>query len=259
MGLPESASPDVAVSVVSHGHGQQLFQLLCTLENLCARHLGHVIVTLNIPEPDLLQRLNAKVWSFKLTTLQNPHAKGFGSNHNAAFQMAGLDYFCVMNPDIDFSEDPFPELKFRLIDRSIGCSFPVQIDVAGEIQDYARKLPSPPALLARYLFPDVRGHAREKPDWVNGAFMFFPTAIFVQLNGFDERYFMYCEDVDICLRLQCAGYGLGQTDGRVIHLAQRSSRFNFQHLTWHVGSLFRLWLSSPYRQYSRTGARRCGY
>ena len=242
----------VTVSVVSHGHGAQLVLLMQKLEALCLLHVQQVILTINVPEPDLIAAINSQSWTFMLTIIQNHTSQGFGANHNAAFKQARLDYFCVLNPDIDFDVDPFPELISHLEQPLVGCAFPVQLDEDGQIQDYARKLPSPSALLLRYLGLEGKTKIVSQPDWVNGAFMLFPAKIFSQLKGFDEGYFMYCEDVDICLRLQLADYKLAQANAKVTHAAHRNSRINFRHLAWHISSLVHLWNSATYRQFSRT-------
>ena len=242
----------VTVSLISHTHGSQILSLLNKLNLLCPQHVRHVILTINVPELELTVALQSLNWNFELTNVFNRVPKGFGANHNAAFEIAKTEYFCVINPDIDFSEDPFPGLISCLQQPLIGCSFPVQMDESGHIQDYARRLPSPSALLARYLFPGSRKPALEKPDWVNGAFMLFSSKVFGQLHGFDDRYFMYCEDVDICIRLRCSGYELGQTDVSVTHPAHRNSRVKLQHLFWHISSLVRLWCSAPYRRFLLT-------
>ena len=131
-----------------------------------------------------------------------------------------------------------------------GCAFPVQVNEEGQIQDYARMLPSPAALFGRYLGRERKVQAFDKPEWVNGAFMLFPAKVFGKIGGFDERYFMYCEDVDICLRLQLAGFKLAQSDVRVVHAARRNTRANFKHFLWHITSLVRLWSSAAYRNFS---------
>lgn len=255
---PVCVTPTVTVSVVSHGHGDQVMQLLCTLHALCALHVGHVVLTINVPEPTLVTQVQARHWAFELTLLQNPQPKGFGANHNAAFGYSALDYFCVLNPDIDFDVDPFTDLILKLAAPLVGCSFPVQVDTAGRLQDHARSVPSPAALLGRYNPFGVTRQAQPqpRPDWINGAFMLFRADVFRLVSGFDERYFMYCEDVDICLRLQLAGYGLSRSDVKVTHAAHRSSRVNPQHLVWHVVSLLRLWTSSPYRKFNRLQQKR---
>jgi N-acetylglucosaminyl-diphospho-decaprenol L-rhamnosyltransferase len=251
--LDNPATPEVAISVISHGHGAQLIKLMHSLEDLCRSHIKHVVVTVNVPEPDLLAELESFKWVFGLTIIKNLEPRGFGANHNAAFKLCNGDFFCVLNPDIDFEADPFPEIISYLTQPSIGCAFPVQLDEKGEIQDYARALPSPSAVFARYM-----GHRFKKPmplhpDWFNGAFMLFRTDVYRQLDGFDERYFMYCEDVDICLRAQLSGYRLAMSKAKVTHAAHRNSRVNFRHLVWHAASLLRLWSSASYRNFSRMG------
>ena len=251
LGVTTTLTPTVTVSVVSHGHGDQVMQLLCKLHALCLLHVGHVVLTINVPEPALLAQVKARQWAFELTILQNPQPKGFGANHNAAFGHSTLDYFCVVNPDIDFDADPFTDLIRGLADPLAGCSFPVQVDEAGQRQDYARSVPSPAALLKRYSPFGAGLQVQPQPDWVNGAFMLFRAGLFKLLGGFDERYFMYCEDVDICLRMQLSGHGLSGSDVKVTHAAHRSSRVNVRHLAWHVVSLLRLWTSAPYRNFTR--------
>ena len=253
-----TVTPTVTVSIVSHGHGDQVAQLLCKLHALCFLHVGHVVLTINVPESALVAQVKARRWTFELTLLQNLHPKGFGANHNAAFRHSKPDYFCILNPDIDFDADPFADLISKLADPLAGCSFPVQVDAAGQLQDHARSVPSPLALLERYNPFGVPRQAQHqpKPDWVNGAFMLFRGGVFKQLGGFDERYFMYCEDTDICLRLQLAGYGLSPSGLKVRHAAHRGSRGNLRHLAWHVVSLLRLWTSASYRNFSRIKQKR---
>ena len=81
--------------------------------------------------------------------------------------------------------------------------------------------------------------------------MAFRADVFAGLGGFDERYFMYCEDVDICLRAQLAGYRLERADAKVVHHTQRRTLKSLRHLTWHVRSLLRLWRSPAYLQYKK--------
>jgi N-acetylglucosaminyl-diphospho-decaprenol L-rhamnosyltransferase len=249
--LDDLAFGKLCTSIVSHGHGAEVFQLISTLDALCFETVRHVVLTINIPEPDLLGLINAGDWKFRLSVIQNSEPKGFGANHNSAFLKCDCKYFCVLNPDIILGGNPFPALISQFGDERVGCSFPVQLAESGELQDYARKRPSPLALLSRYAGSGMRHKTPSRPEWVNGAFMVFPAGIFQKLSGFDERYFMYCEDVDICLRLQNEGYRLGQSAVTVTHPAHRNSRVNFRHLAWHMASLLRLWTSGSYRKFVR--------
>ena len=89
----------------------------------------------------------------------------------------------------------------------------------------------------------------EQADWVNGACMVWRTEAFAALGGFDERYFMYCEDTDICLRLQLAGCRMRSAPVTVVHDARRHTGRNWRHLRWHMTSMWRLWCSAAFWRY----------
>jgi N-acetylglucosaminyl-diphospho-decaprenol L-rhamnosyltransferase len=158
----------------------------------------------------------------------------------------------VMNPDVlwpanaqqfwrQLAEDTWPA--------KLGLLCPQQTTGNGATQDYARKLPTPIGLLnrsARRLLgfqPSGIAQKVEVADWVNGACMVWRSPVFAALGGFDKRYHLYGEDVDICLRLQLAGYTMGDAPVTVMHYAQRQTGRSFQHLIWHVSSLVNLWSS----------------
>ena len=67
------------------------------------------------------------------------------------------------------------------------------------------------------------------------------------VQGFDERFFLYCEDYDLCARLYNAGYSLVVDDATcVVHDAQRDSHRSSRHLRWHLESLAKVWLSAAF-------------
>lgn len=245
----------LSVSIVSHGHGPHVRELLLLLARADATPLRRVWLTLNVPEPELLVLL-AQSWPFDLRGIHNDAPLGFGANHNQAFSLEQseadpAECFAVLNPDLTWSSDPFPLLLKAVQQPLAGCSFPLQLDPLGQVQDHRRSLPSPRALWRRYFGPK-ESSAQEPvaPDWVNAAMLVFPSAVYAALGGFDVGYFMYCEDVDMCIRLQLAGRCLVDVPQvHVVHDAHRSSRRNLRHLYWHVRSLLRLWSSTPYRQF----------
>jgi GT2 family glycosyltransferase len=78
------------------------------------------------------------------------------------------------------------------------------------------------------------------PDWVGGMCMLFASDDYRQLNGFDEGFFLYYEDVDICVRARRASMLIiGCVDAHVQHDAQRASRRNWRHMRWHAYSMLR--------------------
>ena len=246
--------PVIDISIVSHGHGQMVGNLVAKLQSF--PEVGQIILTRNIPNSD------GVVGVANTVIIQNSSPKGFGANHNQAFAHAhtlgGAKWFCVMNPDVMWPAESDAFWVALLNDRfapNVGLVCPVQVDEHGATQDFARYVPTPWALAARVLRRMRGGATVDQPlpvhqaDWVNGACMVWRSSAFAALGGFDERYFMYCEDADICLRLQLAGYRMEQGPAKVVHLAQRNTSKSGQHLAWHVRSLLRLWLSAAFWRY----------
>jgi len=82
------------------------------------------------------------------------------------------------------------------------------------------------------------------PDWVAGMFMLFRSPVFDELQGFDERYFLYYEDVDLCRRLRNRGYEVRLVPSiSAVHDARRESHQSLRHLRWHLASILRFFLS----------------
>ena len=239
---------DVVISIVSHGHGRMIEHLLSDLASQCAGQdcsISRVVVTLNIPEP--LPRLTG--WPFKVELVHNKKPRGFGANHNRALAASSESFLCVLNPDIRFF--PGERVLDTLIDaagrQEVGIAYPMQVDEAGVLQDCERAIPTPWALFLRY----TGSNRVEQVDWVNAACLVLRRNVWEQLAGFDEGYFMYCEDVDLCLRLRLLGFALALAPARVVHAGQHASHRRWRHLRWHVQSLLRLWRSPVFKQACR--------
>lgn len=242
-----SNSSCVAVSVVSHGHGQMVVDLVHQL--LKCSEVGRIIVTSNVPEvlelPD----------NSRILFINNAKPKGFGANHNSAFIHAQLPWFVVINPDVVLTDNPFPDLLMTADAINVGIVSPRAQGVTGMPEDCWRRFPTILSLVqkfaggadGRYQQPQVGSRALEV-DWVSGLCMLFPSAVYDRLNGFDERYFMYYEDVDICVRTWRMGMRvLACTEACLIHEAQRASRRNLKHMRWHAASMLRYLLTQSWR------------
>ena len=185
----------VTISVVSHGHKDFIIPLLEQLSAL--PEISEIILTLNIPEV-------FDISSFKkIKLIRNDLPKGFGENHNFAFQYSTAPFFCVLNPDISLIENPFPGLLSAANKPGIGLVAPMIKNLKGETEDSARYFLTPFTLMRRYLtsyddsYPMVEGGSNFSPEWVAGMFMLFKSTVYRELNGFDESYYLYVEDVDI--------------------------------------------------------------
>ena len=84
---------------------------------------------------------------------------------------------------------------------------------------------------------DVPGPIPQEPieaENVSGALMLLPRTVFERLHGFDDRYFLHCEDLDLCRRVRDAGYTVWLAgDVRVLHAKGGSSRHRPVFVSWH--------------------------
>lgn len=231
--------PMVTVSIVSHQHGAMVTHLVEQL--LACREVGQIVVTLNVPEQLSLPS------DPRVSVIHNTHPKGFGANHNAAFTLCTSAWFLVLNPDVILQGNPFPKLCAATNNDHIGIIAPLAIDSAGVVQDCWRSFPTFLSLLGKVF--QKKDHSYQNPsnslieftiDWASGLCLLFRHQAYVTLKGFDECFFLYYEDVDMCIRAWRSGFWVVACPSvTVIHDGQRASRKNYQHMRWHLASMAR--------------------
>jgi len=228
----------IAISVVSHGHGEMVERLVESL--LSYSEVSKIIVTINTPE-----KLNL-IFSDRIAVIENYSARGFGKNHNEAFLNVNEAYFCVLNPDITMNENPFPDLISSLIKYRAGLAVPLVLNKSGEIDDSIRFFLTPTSLIRRFFFNNEHKYELTKnsptfaPEWAAGMFMLFTSKVFCDLGGFDDGYYLYCEDIDICVRIwKAKQFMIACPQVQITHDARRSSRQDLKYLKWHLTSMIR--------------------
>jgi len=235
---------NVTLSIVSHRQNALVNELLGDVQRVCAGRVA-LVLTQNVPDSVPLATENLKC---PAEIIVNQERKGFGANHNAAFARCRTPYFCVCNPDIRLSSDIFPALLEALIDPRIAVAGPLVRNPEGRVEDSVRRFPTAGSLLRKLIFetntpdyPTDRG--LREVDWAAGMFMLFRSDAYRSVGGFDEAYFLYYEDVDICHRLHASGKGVVfEPRAEVIHDARRSSRRDLRLALHHLASLVRfLW------------------
>lgn len=239
----------LSLSVVSHGQIELVNLLLDDLQKYCDAQTLEVVLTVNIPE-QLPALLTQRPFAVKL--VHNPSPLGFGENHNRAFQQAQGDFFCVVNPDVRIDSDVFPILLASLNMPSVGVVAPLVVNEAGQIEDSARRFPTPLKILCK-LFGRCRGGDYALgaepvyPDWVGGMFMLFHRDVYRQMGGFNEKFFLYYEDVDLCARIWLRDLRVALIpQARVTHQARRSSHANGAYFLMHIRSMARFFLSATF-------------
>ena len=235
----------MTLSVISHGHTEEIETLLEDIARCRIKSLAQIVITLNLSEdrPRVPRGIGVPIhWC------GNPYPRGFGSNHNAAFRYCNTEYFAVVNPDIRFESDPFGPLLEHL-GKDYGLAAPRVLDIDGRIADAARGLITPWEILSRRLRPSA---PLRYPAWMAGMFLVFRAEAYRGVGGFDERFHLYCEDFDICARVRLLGWPITLCDhARVIHDARRASHDSPQHMFWHVCSLLRMWTTRAWWKYRK--------
>jgi hypothetical protein len=216
---------EISVSIVTYETDRE--ELSHLLDNLAAsNHPVDVTVIDNSPS----DKLRTTVTSRQACYLHSGCNLGFGGGHNLAFSRT-LDkckYHIVINPDISLRERVVGDLFNFMEDHpNVGLVMPAIRNADGTDQGLCKRLPTPADLIVRR-FLGRRGKVLFRGQWerydlrtvdlteacevpcLSGCFMFMRSAVLRQVGVFDERFFMYMEDVDLCRRIghlsKCAYY-----------------------------------------------------
>lgn len=178
---------------------------------------------------------------------------GYGKANNQVFSaIEETEFFLVLNPDVVIQEDTLQNLlEFMRKDPSIGLASVMILNPDGTIQGSNKRLPTLFVLLLRRLLPGTKikflkkfidyYEMRDFPPYQNyevpflsGSFLCFRKEIFKEAGGFDERYFLYFEDADICRRVREKGYKtLYFSESKITHLWKRAT-----HNSWKITYVF---------------------
>ncbi len=172
---------------------------------------------------------------------------------NLGVRRSDSDLVAILNPDVVFDDSALPgRLASAFEDSRLGLLAPSLVLPDGRTQDSARAIPTPLQLVRRRL--RGRPHGVVEADgptdvaWVVAAFIVVRRAAFDRVGGFDERFRLYFEDVDFCVRLWSHGWHV-RLDPRLQarHEHQASSRRSL--VGWamrqHVRSAARFFASHP--------------
>lgn len=244
----------IFISVVSHGHSELIQKLAC-LRVLSKKYT--VVVKINKSEQGIVPYLEEN----NIQYIDEQYGLGFGHNNNVVYgyckdhlSMKDDDYFLVVNPDVIANECSIDEL-IKLMQKG-------NVQVAGvnlfkdeqySIPDNSiRNFPTFSQFVKSFLgmgnstiINKDLVHQPITVDWASGSFLAFTASHYAKLKGFDEGYFMYCEDIDICYRSQLLGEFITfYPQIKILHLAEHANRSIFsKHFYWHVSSVVRFLLS----------------
>lgn len=244
---------DLTIVIVNYNSGKLLKECLQSIYESGPRFSFRIHVVDNCSSDGSPEMLEKNFPQVILT--RNPRNVGFGRANNQVFRsVSRTRYFLALNPDIVVtpgSLDFMCDYMDRHPDVGIcGCKL-LNPDLS--LQDSCRTWPTPLTILLRglqveKLVPNARRfldyYMRDwdhgdiaDVDWVQGSCMWIRREIFLDVEPFDDRFFMYYEDVDLAMRAWQAGWKVVYIpDVHMIHHHKREShswrspRVRFQHI-----------------------------
>ncbi len=209
--------------------------------------------------------------SFPRTEYLHTENRGFGAGHNIALRRAlsdGSEFHLIMNADVMWDGDILsPLIEYMRADPSVGMVSPKIFYPDGDLQYACRMLPTPwdvfakrflPARIIRrrmerYLLADADHDQEFDCPYLLGSFMLFRMEALRATGLFDERFFMYPEDIDITRRLHQHWKTMYWPGVSIIHAHAAASRKSWRMLRIHIVNMIRYfnkwgWWRDPHRR-----------
>ena len=191
----------------------------------------------------LATKLQACVSSFGGRYIAAPKNLGFGAGHNLALtaQARPAEFHVMLNPDILFEPAVFEILVNQLATRpAVGLIMPKVLYADGTFQPVCKLLPTPadfalrrfaPAVVRRLFRKRLEQYELEgieliecdRVPFLSGCFLFARRSVLSEVGGFDDRFFLYLEDVDLCRRMAQCSKLLYWPHASVIHICYRGA------------------------------------
>ena len=256
---------NVGVSILVHGTNPD--ELRKALGCVAASSVVNTVWVIDNSDDDSLKRV-AEEFGTEYRHVEN---RGFGAGHNVAIRESlarDLKYHLVMNADVCWEGDVLSALQSYIdANPDVGIVMPKVRYPDGDLQYACRMLPTPYDLFAKRFLPDCLTRRRmerylladadhDRPfnvPYLLGSFLFFRSDALRQEGLFDERFFMYPEDIDITRRIHRAWRTMFWPGVTIVHAHAAASRRNLRMFRIHLTNMFRYfnkwgWFVDPERR-----------
>jgi len=229
----------LSIIIVNYLQKDFLRKCVALIHKNLARDSFEVIVVNNSPQEDLSE-ISGKFTAVKIISNKNT---GFSKANNLGVKNASGEYLLFLNADTEILADFTNELLNQFKSKNYGA---VGLGLRFADGSFQNSFGLFPTILNEYKNRKVELAFRNKDenviserekeysdikevDWVTGAALFIRKDVFEKISGFDERFFMYYEDIDLCLRLSEAGYkNYYYPFTKIIHHKGEYTRDSFQ-------------------------------
>ena len=237
-------TPQISAILVNYNAGMELGHALRSIAEECAGSLWDAIVVDNASTDDSAAIVAA--FAPRARLVRNAVNVGFGRAVNQGVALSASPSLLLMNPDCRLVSGAVSAMR-AVLEAEPSCAVvgPRILDPGGAVQGSARgdpdmftglfgrtgglraRLPFLPVAKRNVVVDDAIGSGQRSVvvDWLSGACMLVRRDAFLAAGGFDERYFLYWEDADLCRRLRGRGFQVRYVPGATaVHHVGRSSQ-----------------------------------
>jgi GT2 family glycosyltransferase len=206
----------LTVSIVNYNAGEYLLKCLESLKKVSDEVLMDIWVVDNASTDNSIKRVQGSGFMVQIHYILNKENLGFGKAHNQVLKNLKSDYVLILNPDVEVEKGV---LKYMISymdeNQNVGVST-CKILQSDEKLDWAshRGFPTPWASFKYYFLKDDSSYHMSDQDMekthevdaLSGSFFLTRKSVLEKVGNFDEDYFMYAEDIDLCYRIKEAGF-----------------------------------------------------
>ncbi len=241
--MSHRSQPDVSIIIVNYNVKEFLASCLQSVNKATAHLDAEIFVVDNDSSDGSIPFLKEKFDD--IIYIENTENVGFGKANNQAIKQAQGKYTLLLNPDTLLQEDTLETLIYYMDahERCGACGCKILNPDGTFAPESRRSIPTLSAAVYKAiglttLFPKNKYFGAYYQGWkdedeggkvpvLSGSFMFFRTDVLKQAKGFDERFFMYGEDIDLCYRVTEMGWEIHYVpQTSILHYKGESTKKN---------------------------------
>ena len=245
---------DLSICIVAYNDEEDVLTAVKTLTEYTPSSFSKTVYI--VDNSDRPNGLKEKLQEYPNVEYRKPDKNlGFGGGQNFVIPELDSKYHAIVNPDIVFMSDAFSPLVKFMEEHDCGMAVPRMTDEEGNLLKVYRLDPTPFDMFirmflkscfkkrqARHTMQDMDYTRPFKVPFAQGSFLFVRTDIYRELKGFDENFFLYMEDADLCRRVNAVSSLLYCPDATVVHKWGRGSHKSFRLFCLHVSSMVKYFI-----------------
>lgn len=246
---------DIRIIIVTHNHVSYIGRCVESVLNQSSSCSSELVVVDDGSLDGTREVLENYMGSLTLIARDGGHS--FSNNNNIVIQNFSAKYFLALNPDTLLPPNGIQYLHdFMELNPKAGACGPKLVYLDGSLQLSCRRFPNPYTFLVRrtplryFLHERMRGGKHlmidwdhdcvMEVDWLLAACIFLRAEALEQVGYFDERFRLYCEDIDLCYRLWETGWFVYYNPSVVVihdHQGKSDKALLSRHSLWHYRSM----------------------